>query len=83
MYKDTLRSINVVCFTTSIVCIIAGAALSIIFIWGEVDSMIVGKILLSLVILIMGSVMTLFVNLVVGSRIVIGNSRYELDEDNG
>ncbi len=81
MYRDTLRALNVICFTVSIVCIAAGAALSIIFLWGEVNAMFAGKILLSLAILFLGSVMTLFVSRVVGKRIVIGNSRYELDDD--
>jgi len=81
VYKDTLRSINVICFSVCILCIVTGVALSIIFIWGDVNSWIAGKTLLSIGILFLGSTMALFVNRIVGKKIVIGNSRYALDDD--
>ena len=64
----TLKQLNTICYTICIVCIIAGVVLALILIWGDVNSEIVWKGLMTIGVFMFGSAVTLSVNKMIERR---------------
>ncbi|SEI70231.1 hypothetical protein SAMN05421831_1085 [Allopseudospirillum japonicum] len=61
-----LKTLNRVCFTICILCIVAGVVLSLAIIWGEIEDEIVWKTWLTLGIFFLGAAATLTVSRLFG-----------------
>ncbi|APZ92789.1 hypothetical protein Fuma_02401 [Fuerstiella marisgermanici] len=70
-----LQSLNKICFTICIVCIVLGTVLSLAMIWGEVrGNSFVWKSWLTLGVLFLASALTLSVSKTLGGRTGSGNN---------
>jgi hypothetical protein len=63
-----LTALNRICWTISIICIVAGTALSFSMIWGEQESEFLWKAWISIGVLFFASAATLIVSKVVSSK---------------
>lgn len=57
-----LKSLNIICYTICIVCIIAGVTFALILIWGSLDNEFAWKGFCSIGVIFLGSALTLAVN---------------------